>query len=261
MTAIAAAKPGQKEYTLWDGTLAHFGVRVQPLGVRSFIVQTRTRGRMRKITLGRFPEMGIERARSMARRRASALDGEDVVAKPFGSPLGGHRRAPYGRLYPHEGEDCHATQDMPANWPPPHFIAGKTLRWEGAHLMEHSGSGEQALYRFDGVDETGYTVSTDEGDNRVTVVKVYAEPVPRYVFEFHADKYGDARQGSGFRAGYGYEKGRRNIYREGHALFINSITPLRAVLGGTTVEYEDALIPTSTSSSSWGAVKRSLVGP
>ena len=29
------------------------------------------------------------------------VDGEDVVAKPFGSPLGGlHRRAPYGRLYP-----------------------------------------------------------------------------------------------------------------------------------------------------------------
>ena len=29
--------------------------------------------------------------------------------------------------------------------------------------MEHSGSGEQALYRFDGVDETGYTVFTDAG--------------------------------------------------------------------------------------------------
>ena len=29
------------------------------------------------------------------------VDGEDVVAKPFGSPLGGlHRRVPYGRLYP-----------------------------------------------------------------------------------------------------------------------------------------------------------------
>ena len=36
-------------------------------------------------------------------------------------------------------------------------------RWAGTQLMEHSGSGEQALYRFDGVDETGYTVSTDAG--------------------------------------------------------------------------------------------------
>ena len=30
-------------------------------------------------------------------------------------------------------------------------------------------------------------------------------PVPRYFFEFHADAYGDARQGSGFRAGYDFE--------------------------------------------------------
>ena len=146
-----------------------------------------------------------------------------------------------------DGQTYYVISEMPSNWPPPppHFIAGKKLRWEGTQLMEHSGSGEQAIFRFDGADETGYTVSTDEGDNRVTV-KVYAEPVPRYSFSFHAAAYGDGSQGSGFRAGYGYEKGRRNIHREGHALFINSITPLRAVLGGTTVEYEDALIPTST---------------
>lgn len=32
--AIAAAKPRGTEYTLWDGALAHFGVRVQPSGVK-----------------------------------------------------------------------------------------------------------------------------------------------------------------------------------------------------------------------------------
>ena len=78
--AVAAAKPRAKEYTLWDGSLAHFGVRVQPSGVRSFIVQTRAQGRMRKITLGRYPEMGIEKAR----REAAAVlvrlwSGEDVT--------------------------------------------------------------------------------------------------------------------------------------------------------------------------------------
>ena len=62
---------------------------------------------------------------------------------------------------------------------------------------------------------------------------------------------------SGFRAGYGYEKGARLISRDGHSLFTNSLIPLRAVLGGTAVEYADALIPTS-SSSIWGAVKQSL---
>ena len=64
--------------------------------------------------------------------------------------------------------------------------------------------------------------------------------------------------GSGFRAGYGYEKGTQLISRDGHSLFTNSLIPLRAVLGGTAVEYADALIPTSPSSSTWGAVKQSL---
>ena len=84
-----------------------------------------------------------------------------------------------------DGQTYYVISDMPSFWPPPppHFIAGKKLRWSGTQLMEHRGGGEQALYRFDGADETGYTVSTDEGDNRVTV-KVYAEPVPRYSFSF-----------------------------------------------------------------------------
>ena len=55
-------KPAVKEYTLWDNLVAHFGVRVLPSGVRSYIVQTRVRGRMRKITLGRFPELPLDGA-------------------------------------------------------------------------------------------------------------------------------------------------------------------------------------------------------
>ena len=81
VNAIAAAKPEVKEYTLWDGTLAHFGVRVHPSGLRSYIVQTRVQGRMRKITLGRFPEMGIEKAqRKTATVLARLWGGEAVVA-------------------------------------------------------------------------------------------------------------------------------------------------------------------------------------
>ena len=78
--AIAAAKPKAKEYTLWDNLLGHFGVRVQPSGVRSYIVQTRVNGRMRKITLGRFPELSLDAAR---REGAAVLArlwaGEDVT--------------------------------------------------------------------------------------------------------------------------------------------------------------------------------------
>ena len=73
--AIAAAKPKAKEYTLWDNQLAHFGVRVQPSGVKSYIVQTRASGRMRKITLGRFPELPLDAARR---------EGATVLARLWG---------------------------------------------------------------------------------------------------------------------------------------------------------------------------------
>ena len=86
--AIAAAKPGASEYTLWDGALAHFGVRVQPSGVRSFIVQVRVQGRMRKFTLGRFPDTGL----ADARKEAAALlarvwTGEAIPERKVKAPL------------------------------------------------------------------------------------------------------------------------------------------------------------------------------
>ena len=80
--AIAAAKPKAKEYTLWDNLLAHFGVRVQPSGVRSYILQTRANGRMRKITLGRFPELSLDAARREGAAVLARLWGGEDVAPP-----------------------------------------------------------------------------------------------------------------------------------------------------------------------------------
>ena len=85
---IAAAKPKSSEYTLWDGKLAHFGVRVQPSGVRSYIVQTRIDGRMRKFTMGRFPDTDL----ADARKEAAALlarvwTGETVPEHKAKAPL------------------------------------------------------------------------------------------------------------------------------------------------------------------------------
>ena len=80
--AVTAAKPRAKEHTLWDGTLAHFGVRVQPSGVKSFIVQTRVNGRMRKFTLGRYPEMGIGKARREAAAVLARLWGGEDIPSP-----------------------------------------------------------------------------------------------------------------------------------------------------------------------------------
>ena len=117
-----------------------------------------------------------------------------------------------------DGKTYYVLSDMPINWPsaPPHFIAGKKLRWEGTRLMERTDDGEQAIFRFDGTTAdytrtdsrvgsymisrfrmyltsdveasnvyiTRYIIPTTEGDNRV-VVEAGLKPVPWYVFEFH----------------------------------------------------------------------------
>ena len=86
--AIAAARPRAAEYTLWDGALAHFGVRVHPSGVRAFIVQTRVQGRMRKLTLGRFPETSLADARKEAATLlARVWTGEAVPERKVRPPL------------------------------------------------------------------------------------------------------------------------------------------------------------------------------
>ena len=154
-----------------------------------------------------------------------------------------------------DGQTYYVISEMPSNWPPapPHFIAGKKLRWSGTHLMEHSGSGEQALYRFDGANLAGYDIPTVEGDNRVTVV-AGPNPVPWYSFRFHGN---EGSRACNFLAGYGSLGGGWRISGGDYPLFRNQVGPLHAVLGGTQVDASDAWIPTSTSSSTWGAVKQS----
>ena len=157
-----------------------------------------------------------------------------------------------------DGKTYYVISDMPAGWPPapPHFIAGKKLRWEGTHLMERTADGEQAIYRFDGANETGYEIPTDERSNRVTV-RFQSESVPTHWFRFHGNFSG--RRTLGFLAGYGLIGGGWSIFAEDHPQFCNDVISLYAVLGGRTVQYEDALIPTGISSSSWGQVKQSLL--
>ncbi len=86
--AVAAAKPRASEYTLWDGKLAHFGVRMQPSGVWSFIVRVRVDDGMRKFTFRRFPDTGL----ADARKEATALiarvwTGETVPERQVKAPL------------------------------------------------------------------------------------------------------------------------------------------------------------------------------
>ena len=70
--AVDDARPRDRRYIVWDDELTGFGVRVGTTGLRSFIVQYRTRegGRRaanRKRVLGHFPDLTPIRARAKAR--------------------------------------------------------------------------------------------------------------------------------------------------------------------------------------------------
>lgn len=180
-----------------------------------------------------------------------------------------------------DGKTYYVLSDMPANWPPapPHFIAGKKLRWAGTHLMERTADGEQAIFRFDGATDdysptdshyggylnfrfeeskvyrTEYAIPTTEGDNRVEV-EAGLKPVPWYVFQFYGNDVGGRM--CVFLAGYGCNLCGWGVFGSDVFLFFNELTPLRAVIDGTSVEFADALVPTNISSSSWGQVKKEV---
>ena len=78
--AAADARPGASEYTLWDSSLNHFGLRAYPSGVRSFIVQNRVNGRLRKFTVGRYPSTGVLEARRRAAELLARIWADDPPA-------------------------------------------------------------------------------------------------------------------------------------------------------------------------------------
>ncbi len=86
---IAASEAGGTGIHPVESLLAHFGVRAQLSGVRSWIVQTRMNGRMRKIILGRFPELPLDAApREGAAVLAHLWDGEETTPSRKGkAPL------------------------------------------------------------------------------------------------------------------------------------------------------------------------------
>ena len=65
---LAALKPTERRYKVFDTTLPAFGVRVEPSGRKTFQLSYRVNGRWREATLGRFGVVTLEAARQEARR-------------------------------------------------------------------------------------------------------------------------------------------------------------------------------------------------
>ena len=84
---VAALEPGDKPYIAWDDRLIGFGVRVQPSGLKSFLVNYRTGAGGRKapnkrVVIGRFGRVAPDQARRIARTMLGKVaDGEDPAGK------------------------------------------------------------------------------------------------------------------------------------------------------------------------------------
>ena len=60
-------KGTEKRIEVWDAKLPGFGVRIAPSGTKSFILLYRFRGQPRRLTLGRYPVLGLAEARDLAK--------------------------------------------------------------------------------------------------------------------------------------------------------------------------------------------------
>jgi hypothetical protein len=84
---LACPKQGQAFYR--DSQLKGFAVRVTP-GAKSFIVETRINGKVRRITLGQYGELTAEQARLEAKKLLGRIaTGHDPIADKKESQLKG----------------------------------------------------------------------------------------------------------------------------------------------------------------------------
>src|SRR5262245_2153943 len=78
--ALAPAASGQVTY--WDATLPGFGLRIAPAGAKTWIIQYRHAGRVRRLKLGRYPLVSLADARDAARDKlASVTKGDDPAGE------------------------------------------------------------------------------------------------------------------------------------------------------------------------------------
>lgn len=75
---IEALKPSEKRYTI---TLEKgLSLRVQPTGVKSFVLRICRSSKVKDITLGHFPEMSLQQAKAEARRMQKANEIQPIAA-------------------------------------------------------------------------------------------------------------------------------------------------------------------------------------
>jgi integrase len=79
-SALIKSRTAQKRY--YDETIKGFGVRVTSGGTRAFFVEKLVNSKLRRITLGRYPELTVEQARKEAQKLLGQIaTGVDPIAE------------------------------------------------------------------------------------------------------------------------------------------------------------------------------------
>ncbi len=76
------ANPGKPQSFFRDDSLKGFALRITASGVKSFIVETRINGKVKRVTLGKYGALTVEEARKQAKGLlGSVARGEDPIAE------------------------------------------------------------------------------------------------------------------------------------------------------------------------------------
>ena len=101
---VDALKPHERERVVWDDDLKGFGVRVHPSGRKVFIVKTRYRGRVIKMTIG--PEGAVSPAYARV-RAAEIITDARAGKKPAGRRSDGPTMSDLGKRFLEEYVPVH----------------------------------------------------------------------------------------------------------------------------------------------------------
>jgi integrase len=89
--SIQGLKPGRTRYEVFDALTPSLAIRVTPSGHKSWVLLYRHHGRLRRLTLGRYPDRGLAEARKEAlNARGRILNGADPATEKH------DERATYG---------------------------------------------------------------------------------------------------------------------------------------------------------------------
>jgi hypothetical protein len=95
---IAALKPAEKPYLVFDSEVNGLAVRVYPSGIKRFVFDWRQGGKQRRITLGSYPAWTIGKARAAASKLRLKADAGESIAPARGERVGDLIEAWFGTV-------------------------------------------------------------------------------------------------------------------------------------------------------------------